>query len=69
MVEDQTQELGVDFTHDAMGLSAAGAFQASVLLPEFEEEFDLPAQAQQDEGFGKGQEAGREISDDHGPGG
>jgi hypothetical protein len=44
-----------------MGLATARGFKVGVLFPEFEQQFNLPAQAQHHEGLVKGQASRREI--------
>lgn len=44
MLDEQANQLGVDFTENAPRVFAAPRIQETVLFPEFEEQFNLPAQ-------------------------
>ena len=45
MLKQQAQELGVQLGQDALGLAASPRVYFAFLLPEFPQQFDLPAQA------------------------
>jgi hypothetical protein len=47
MLKDDPNQFGVDFTENLLGASTAPSGKGTILLPELEEQLDLPAQAQQ----------------------
>lgn len=67
MLDEHTDQLGIEFAKVAPRLAAAGLVDATVLLPQLEEQLDLPAGSCQDECLLKGQQVGRGIGDQDGP--
>ena len=53
MLDQHAEQFGPHFAQDAPGLGAAGLIDLAVLLPEFEEQFELSACPQQDQGLGQ----------------
>jgi hypothetical protein len=51
MHHDHRQQFGVDLTQDPPWLLAAPRVHLPLAFPQLEEEFNLPARTQQDEGF------------------
>ncbi len=67
MLDDHREQFGEDLTQDAPRLDTARLVNATVAFPQFKEEVDLPARAQQDEGVTQGQQRGRDAGDHDGP--
>ncbi len=55
MGDEQTKQFGIAFDLLADGVGGTGVEQATMRLPEFEEEFNRPAGADQKLGIGKRQ--------------
>ena len=49
MLDEHGQEFGIHFSQDPPRFGAPGLIDAAMTLPQFEEEFDLPAHASEDE--------------------
>lgn len=67
VLDEHGEELTEDLAGDALRCSRAGAGEAAVLLPELEEQFDLPAQASEDAGLVDDEALGRQLGDQEGP--
>ncbi len=67
MLHDQSQQLGVDFAQDAKGLGAGPVIDQRVLLPQFKEQFNLPARSQQGQDLLKAEHARWHIGHDERP--
>jgi hypothetical protein len=51
MLDEHRQELGIDLTQDAPGFRTPRLVDAPMALPQFKQEFDLPADPRQHQGF------------------
>lgn len=67
VLEDQTNQFGIDLTEDAGRILGPPFIHSPMALPQFEDQFDLPADFQQDHGFGQAEFVGRNIRDHHRP--
>src|SRR4030095_13641931 len=67
MLDEHGQELGVHFTQDTPRLGTPGLIDAAMALPQFEEEFDLPPHAPEDEGLPQRQALGGHMVHEEGP--
>jgi len=67
MLDDHGEQFGEDLAQDAPGVGTARLIDVAVAFPELKEEFDVPAGAQQDEGFTQGEQDGRHAGDQDGP--
>ena len=67
MLQDHRQQFGVDLAQDAPGFVAAPLIQARILLPQFEEQLDLPASSQQGQGLREGESGSWYIGHDQRP--
>ena len=67
VLDNREEEFGEDFGEDLPGVLSAPGIQGQGLLPQFEKEFNLPTQTQEDQGFGRGQGIGRKVGNDDRP--
>lgn len=67
VVDDDGDEFGVEFTERGPGVCRLPFVDEALVLPEFEEQFDLPTDAQEGERLRNGQQIGWSIGDHYGP--
>ena len=63
MLDEQAEQLGIDFAQHSPGIARAPRIEHALLLPQLDQQLDLLAQAQQHQRFGQTEQLGRHVGE------